>query len=53
MNTVQLEIEMAGNGFVYFSVKDRPDLGYVTLTGQFCNEFGILGEATITIDEAG
>lgn len=48
--TYTLEIEGAQNGIVYFSVDGREDLGYIYLTGQFCNEAGILAGAKITIE---
>ena len=48
--TYKLEIEGAANGIVYFSVDRNPDLGYVYLPGQFCNDAGLLATGTITIE---
>lgn len=51
--TIEIEMEQAGNGWVYFYVKGQESEGYpIVLRGDFCNDHGILIGAKITIEEA-
>lgn len=36
----ELEIEGFENGIGYYSVRGRPDIGYIYLPGQLLNEIG-------------